>query len=157
MESIYDLIQQNPELYAWAFGLVNTLWIVFIYFNRQSHERSIERLKNSFQVKQLGIAPLISKLVELEEISGEAKEIVTSYRSTEEKKALFMPLYSKLNQLTGQLSKYPKLMQAIRDFNHFSSILVQDDPHRECRDEVLNFYTVLLSESDIVRHSVNEA
>jgi hypothetical protein len=157
VESIYNLIQTNPKFFAWVFGLVNALWLVFTYFNRQSHEKALEKLKSTLQLRQIEIAPLLTKLLELEGVAGEAKEIVSSYRATEERRALFWPLRAKLDQLAGQLSKYPKLMQAIRDFNHYSAILVQDDSHKECREEVLNFFSVLLSEAENVRQSVGKA
>jgi predicted outer membrane lipoprotein len=157
MGSIYKLIQTNPEYFAWAFGLVNALWLVFVYFNRQSHEKSLERLKSTLQLQHIEIAPLLVKLAELEETAGEANEIVRSYKSTKDRRTSFWPLRSKLEQLAGQLSKYPKLMQAVHDFNHYSAILVQDDPHKECREEAAAFFKVLLSEAENVRQSVSKA
>lgn len=157
MELIYNLIQANPKFFAWTFGLVNALWVAFAYFNRQSHEKAMERLRSSLQLRQVELTPLLKRLVELEETAGEAKEIVTSYRATEDRRASFWPLRSKLDQLAGQLSKYPKLMQAIRDFSHYSAILVQDDPHRECRSEVLQFFSVLLIEIENVKQRLQNA
>jgi hypothetical protein len=157
VEFIYNAIQANPKFFAWVFGLVNILWGAFTYFNRQSHEKALERLKSSLQLRQVEIAPLLKKLIELEEVAGEANEIVGSYSSVNDRRESFWPLHSKLEQLTGQLSKYPKLMQSIRDFNHYSAILVQDDPHRECRDEVQQFFLVLLAEIEHVKKKLGDA
>lgn len=157
METIYNVIQTNPEFFAWVFGLVNVLWVVFTYFNRQSHEKTLEKLKSSLQLKQVEVAPMLRKLLELEEVAGEANEIVGSYKAPKDKRELFWPLRSKLEQLTGQLSKYPELMQSIRDFNHYSAILVQDDPHRECRDEVKQFFVVLLAAIENVKNKLGNA
>ena len=49
MENIYSLIQENPHYYAWAFGLVNVLWGVFLYFNKQSHERKLKHLEQDIK------------------------------------------------------------------------------------------------------------
>lgn len=48
METLYKIISNNPEYFAWAFGIINTLWIVFIYFNRKRHEHELESLKHSY-------------------------------------------------------------------------------------------------------------
>lgn len=157
MESIYNVIQANPKFFTWVFGLVNVLWVAFTYFNRQSHEKALEKLKSSLQLRQVEVAPMLKKLLELEEVAGEANEIVGSYKAPKDKREQFWPLRSKLEQLTGQLSKYPKLMQSIRDFNHYSAILVQDDPHKECRDEVQQFFVVLLAETENVKNKLSNA
>lgn len=151
MEDIYNLIQANPKYFAWAFGVLNVLWIGFTYFNRQSHDKAMERLKTTLQLRQAEFTPVLMRLIELEEIAGEAKELITSYKAVEERRDSYWPLRAKLEQLTGQLSKYPKLMQSIRDFSHFGAILVQDDPHNECRSEVLQYFDVLLTEIENVK------
>lgn len=46
MSAIYEVIQENPEYFAWAFGVVNVLWGLFVYFNKQSHDRAMARLKS---------------------------------------------------------------------------------------------------------------
>lgn len=46
MSAIYDAIQESPEYFAWAFGVVNVLWVLFVYFNKQSHDRAMARLKS---------------------------------------------------------------------------------------------------------------
>lgn len=49
MHFIYDLIQDNPGFYAWAFGLVNIAWGLFIYFNKQQHERTLRHLEQNLR------------------------------------------------------------------------------------------------------------
>jgi len=49
MEIIYTLIQENPQFYAWAFGIINILWGVFLYFNKQSHERKLKHLEQDIK------------------------------------------------------------------------------------------------------------
>lgn len=44
MKVIYDIIQQNPAFFAWCFGLVNVLWALFTYFNKQSHDKAMVHL-----------------------------------------------------------------------------------------------------------------
>jgi len=51
MQFIYELIQKNPEYYAWAFGLINALWLGFVYFNKQSHERSLKQLEQDLRFR----------------------------------------------------------------------------------------------------------
>jgi septum formation topological specificity factor MinE len=49
MEIIYTLIQQNPQYYTWAFGIINVLWGGFLYFNKQSHERKLKHLEQDIK------------------------------------------------------------------------------------------------------------
>ncbi|PKG36977.1 hypothetical protein [Psychromonas sp. Urea-02u-13] len=49
MGTIYEIIQQNPEYFAWIFGIVNVLWIGFTYFNKQSHERSLKVIEQDLR------------------------------------------------------------------------------------------------------------
>ncbi|MEQ9209823.1 MAG: hypothetical protein RLN96_08275, partial [Pseudomonadales bacterium] len=51
MQSIYELIQKNPEFYAWVFGGVNLLWLLFSYFNKQRHERDLKQLEQDLRYK----------------------------------------------------------------------------------------------------------
>lgn len=51
MQSIYELIQENPEFYAWVFGIVNLLWLLFSYFNKQRHERDLKQLEQDLRYK----------------------------------------------------------------------------------------------------------
>lgn len=50
MEELYRVIQQHPDYFAWAFGLINVLWIAFTYFNSQSHEKAMTNLSNSLKL-----------------------------------------------------------------------------------------------------------
>ena len=51
MEIIYTLVQENPQFYAWAFGIVNILWGGFLYFNKQSHERKLKHLEQDIKYR----------------------------------------------------------------------------------------------------------
>lgn len=51
MQEIYDLIQVNPKFYAWAFGIVNLLWVAFAYFNKQRHERNLKQLEQDLRFR----------------------------------------------------------------------------------------------------------
>jgi len=151
MEIVYLLIKENPKFFAWAFGFVNILRGVFVYFNKQSHDKAMENLKHALKLEQEETLPLLRKLCELEELAGEAKEIVTSYKATEHKRKQFSPIYEKLDQFAGKLSKYPELMQSIRDLNQYSTIMLQDDHSKSCQDDVLKFYKALINESENVK------
>lgn len=50
MKAVYDAIQENPQFFAWVFGLVNVLWILFAYFNKQSHERQLAKLEQQLRL-----------------------------------------------------------------------------------------------------------
>ena len=50
MELIFKQIQEQPEFYAWVFGIVNVLWGVFLYFNKKRHSEEIEKLKQSLNL-----------------------------------------------------------------------------------------------------------
>lgn len=49
MQTIYEIVQQNPKFYAWAFGIINVAWGLFIYFNKQRHERDLKRLEQELR------------------------------------------------------------------------------------------------------------
>ena len=51
MQSIYELIQENPEYYAWVFGLINILWGLFVYFNKQRHDRDLKQLEQDLRYR----------------------------------------------------------------------------------------------------------
>ncbi|OBT08224.1 hypothetical protein A9267_10935 [Shewanella sp. UCD-FRSSP16_17] len=51
MQSIYQLIQESPEFYAWVFGIVNVLWACFAYFNKQRHERNLKQLEQDLRYR----------------------------------------------------------------------------------------------------------
>lgn len=46
MESIYEIIQNNPEYLVWTLAVTNFGWAMFIYFNRKSHERALVQQKH---------------------------------------------------------------------------------------------------------------
>ncbi|OAN16486.1 hypothetical protein A3K86_10710 [Photobacterium jeanii] len=46
MEAIFNIIQYNPEYFAWVFGVVNVFWGLFMYFNKQSHDKALAKLKH---------------------------------------------------------------------------------------------------------------
>lgn len=50
MTAIYEVIQQNPEFFAWIFGIVNVLWGLFAYFNKQSHDKALANLKHELNL-----------------------------------------------------------------------------------------------------------
>lgn len=50
MEEIFKVISEKPEYFAWAFGLVNALWLGFVYFNKRRHEKELISVKQSFDL-----------------------------------------------------------------------------------------------------------
>lgn len=50
MELIYNIIKENPDYFTWVFCLINVLWGLFMYFNKQSHEKAIEKIKHGFSL-----------------------------------------------------------------------------------------------------------
>jgi len=50
MSVLYEIIQQNPEYFAWGFGIVNVLWGLFTYFNKQSHDKALTKLKHELNL-----------------------------------------------------------------------------------------------------------
>jgi len=50
MEEIFKVISEKPEYFAWAFGLVNALWLGFVYFNKKRHEKKLIGVKQSFDL-----------------------------------------------------------------------------------------------------------
>lgn len=154
METIYNIIQSNPDYFAWAFGIVNALWLVFVYFNNKSHGRAIEALKYNFSLKAAEGIPLIKKLQELEGLAGETKEVATSYKTTEQKWEYHSHAYEKLEKFAGQFSTDPKLMHAIRDLNQYCAIMAEKDPHESCREDVQKYYNILVAETERVRLAI---
>jgi hypothetical protein len=156
MEIIYSFIQENPKIVTWAFALFNVFLGMFYFFKKQSHDKAMENIKHSLIIKKEETLPLFKKLSELEELAGEAKEIVTSYKAIENKRKQFGTIYERLDQFAGKLSKYPKLMSLIRDLNQHCAIMVQDeeDPHKSCRDDVLKFYNNLINEINNVKEKL---
>ena len=50
MEEIFTVISEKPEYFAWTFGLVNALWMGFVYFNKKRHEKELIGVKQSFDL-----------------------------------------------------------------------------------------------------------
>jgi hypothetical protein len=46
VELIYEIISSHPGYFAWAFGLVNVAWGIFLYFNRKEHDKDLEKLRH---------------------------------------------------------------------------------------------------------------
>lgn len=154
MESIYNILKSNQEFFTWVFGIINLLLGSLLYFNKKSHDKEVEKLKSSLKIQEAEVLPIISKLQELEDLAGEAKEVATSYRSTELKRQHQSQMYEKLDKLAGQFSKYPPLMQSIRNLNQYCAIMAEDAPHDSCREDVSNFYSVLIVEAENVRQNI---
>ncbi len=51
VQSVYEAIQANPEYFVWAFGLINVLWGLFAYFNKQSHDKVLANLTHSLKLE----------------------------------------------------------------------------------------------------------
>jgi len=50
MDAIYEVVRQNPDYFAWIFGIVNVLWAAFLYFNKRRHDRELETLRHSLNL-----------------------------------------------------------------------------------------------------------
>ena len=50
LETIFEIISQKPEFFTWVFGVVNALWISFLYFNTKRHKAELECLKQSLNL-----------------------------------------------------------------------------------------------------------
>lgn len=50
METLYELIRNNPELFTNGFIIINALWIVFIYFNKQRHEEKLKSIQHDLNL-----------------------------------------------------------------------------------------------------------
>jgi hypothetical protein len=85
MQEIYELIQENPKFYAWAFGIVNLLWVAFAYFNKQRHERNLKQLEQDLRYK----ADRRLKIFDLK--ASEYAKYVTDLDSFGEKNQIEMP------------------------------------------------------------------
>ncbi|WP_016957461.1 hypothetical protein [Catenovulum agarivorans] len=51
MELIFDLIQKNPDYFAWIFSLINILWLGFTYFNKQTHDKALKAIQLEHEKK----------------------------------------------------------------------------------------------------------
>ena len=50
MEEIFKIIAEKPHYAAWAFGVINALWLAFLYFNKKRHEKELIQVKQSFDL-----------------------------------------------------------------------------------------------------------
>ncbi|MGI2124818.1 hypothetical protein ACRN93_16585 [Shewanella baltica] len=50
MEELFKIISEKPQYAAWAFGVINALWLAFLYFNKKRHERELIAVKQSFDL-----------------------------------------------------------------------------------------------------------
>lgn len=50
METIFNVVSENPKYFLWAFGIANTLWAGFLYFNKKRHEKELIRVQQSFDL-----------------------------------------------------------------------------------------------------------
>ncbi|MFH0731068.1 MAG: hypothetical protein V2B19_32590 [Pseudomonadota bacterium] len=50
MKLIYDLIQQDPKFFTWVFGIINVLWVAFLYYNQKRHDRELKKLQHSLNL-----------------------------------------------------------------------------------------------------------
>ncbi|EGR4210723.1 hypothetical protein DDN55_17260 [Vibrio cholerae] len=50
MEAIFRMISEQPEYYAWVFGIVNFLWVFFLYINKKRHDKELVQLKQSLDL-----------------------------------------------------------------------------------------------------------
>ncbi len=51
MQYAYDLIQTNPEYFALGFVLVNVLWVLFAYLNKQRHDKALANLARNLKLE----------------------------------------------------------------------------------------------------------
>lgn len=50
METIYEIISNNPGYFAWAFAIVNALWAIFLLFNKQRHDRELKSIQHDLNL-----------------------------------------------------------------------------------------------------------
>jgi len=50
MDVIFKIISNDPEFFLWAFGVINVLWGIFLYFNKKRHQRELVNLKQSLDL-----------------------------------------------------------------------------------------------------------
>lgn len=50
LDAVYSLIHESPKVAAWAFGVINALWLAFVYFNNKRHEREMKRVQHNLDL-----------------------------------------------------------------------------------------------------------
>jgi len=111
METIYEMIQEHPGYFAWAFALANALWLAFTYFNSQRHDRELRNLEQRLRLD----ADRRQKVFELK---------ATQYESY----VTNLDTFGKKNQ-----TDLPKRMQPIFDryFKEYLGASAANDKERE--------------------------
>ena len=51
MEYLYSAIQENPDYFAWIFGVMNVFWGLFVYFNKQTHDKKLKQLEQDLRYR----------------------------------------------------------------------------------------------------------
>lgn len=123
MQSIYELIQENPEFYAWAFGIVNLLWILFAYFNKQRHEINLKQLEQDLRYK----ADRRLKIFELK--ASEYAKYVTD-----------LDVFGKKNQI-----EMPERLQPIFDEYLQNYLSATDSGDKERERQVIGWFSSQIS------------
>ncbi|OQY01070.1 MAG: hypothetical protein B6I26_05580 [Desulfobacteraceae bacterium 4572_130] len=149
MNVVYELIQKNPDYSAWLFFIVNIFWCVFVYFNKQKHEKKMANLKHSLSLK----FEKEKEITELEMLAGEITEWAGTYQLDLQSDELNKKLDDFIKK-AGRFRRYPKLKQAIRDLHNRCSILIYSrnkNKHKleqDMRDQVENMHKKLITEID---------
>jgi len=155
METIYGIIQANPEYFAWGFGLVNLLWAGFVYFNKQTHDKKMAQLKHSLSLKLAEGEALTTRLSELENLAGEVAEWSGTYQLDLETPQL-NKRFDDLIKAAGHFRRYPEIKQAVRDLHNRCSTLLyarkklEAKLEQDMRVEVEEMHKKLISEIDKV-------
>ena len=94
----------------------------------------------------------LDRLLETEELAGQAQELAKSYSGPEVLKEEFPPLHDQLRQRAGRLGRYPELVQALRDLNHACAGTVSEKIESGISDEwqrkISPAFEAFLSECD---------
>lgn len=98
MQFIYDLIQENPEYYIWVFGVINALWLGFVYFNKQTHEKNLKQLEQDLRYR----ADRRLKIFDLK--ASEYGKYVTDLDAFGRKNEIEMPERIVIGWLSSQIS-----------------------------------------------------
>lgn len=50
MEEIYLLIEEHPQLFTYLFVVINAMWGLFTFFNKQRHEKAMANISNDLKL-----------------------------------------------------------------------------------------------------------